>query len=76
MSITLTNVNIFLRSDTPEGLIELQLINNALNGVHYNYQTPTKDGDGWLVWFFADVNRWQDPTGLTADEISIVRGSA
>lgn len=75
MSINLTNVNIFLKSNTPEGLIELQLINNALNGVHYNYQTPTYDGEAWLVWFFADVKKWQDPTGLTAEEISIVRGS-
>ena len=69
--INLTNVNIFLSADTAEGLVELQLLNNALNGVHYNYQTPTYDGEKWLVWFFADVKKWQDPTGLSLDDITL-----
>jgi hypothetical protein len=75
MSINLTNVNIFLRANSPEELIELQLINNALNGVHYNYQTPIYDGTSYIVWFFADVKKWQDPTGLGPDEVTLVRGS-
>lgn len=73
--VNLTNVNIFLQSDTAEGLIELQLINNALNGIHYNYQTPVYDGSKWFVWFFADVKKWQDPTGLSAKEAEVVKGS-
>ncbi len=74
MAINLTNVNIFLQSETPEGLIELQLINNALNNTHYNYQTPTYDGSFWRVWFFADVRGWQDPTGMSAEEADMIKG--
>ena len=40
MAINKTNVNIFLRAETAEQLVELQLVNNAVNGLHYNYQTP------------------------------------
>ena len=47
-------VNIYIEADTKVELIELQLINNALNGKAYNYQTPMKDGDTWVAWFFAD----------------------
>ena len=75
MSVHITNVNIFLKSEKPEGLIELQIINNALNGVHYNYQTPVYDGDFWYVWFFAEVESWQDPTGLTPEEADIIKGA-
>jgi len=76
MAISKQNVNIFLQSETAEGLIRLQLINNALNGVHYNYQTPMYDGSNWFVWFFADVNRWQNPSGMSEDEMNIVQGAS
>ena len=59
----LNNVNIFLRGNSPEDLIKLQLANNAINGIQYKYQTPMKDGKGWVVWFFADVSEWIDPAG-------------
>ena len=75
MSINLTNVNIFLESKTAEGLIELQIINNALNGTHFNYQTPVFDGEVWRVWFFVDVKKWQDPHGLTPEEADLIKGS-
>ena len=74
MAITQTNVNLFLSADSPEGLIELQLINNILNGVHYNYQTPVHDGSDWYVWFFADIKRWQDPRDIPQEDIEMLKG--
>ena len=54
MEFNPNRVNIFIEAETKSDLIELQLINNAFNGKAYNYQTPMKDGDMWIVWFFAD----------------------
>lgn len=71
---TETNVNICLKSKTAEGLIELQLINNALNGVHYNYQTPVYDGKVWFIWFFADVKNWNDPREIDDKGLEFLKG--
>lgn len=75
MALTKTNVNIFLRAQTPEDLVELQIMNNMLNGVHYNYQTPMYDGSEWYVWFFADVKRWNDPRDIDDESMSFLRGA-
>ena len=74
MAINKTNVNIFLRAETAEQLVELQLVNNAVNGLHYNYQTPVYDGSSWYAWFFADVKRWTDPNELDLESINMLRG--
>lgn len=60
----------FLRADTPEELVQAQLVNNAINGKHYNYQTPVFDGDEWFVWFFADLRQWQNPEALDDEQIN------
>ena len=70
----LTNVNIFLRGKTAEDLVKLQLANNALNGIQYKYQTPMKDGASWVVWFFADIREWKDPSKASKDVIDFAKG--
>jgi len=74
MSGTITNVNVFLQSETAAGIIELQLINNSVNGKHYNYQTPVYDGQFWYVWFFADVTSWINPETLDDSDIQNMEG--
>ena len=64
-----TNVNIFLRANTPEELVAIQLANNAINGMQYKYQTPMKDGSKWIIWFFADIEEWKDPSKATPEAI-------
>lgn len=75
MALTKTNVNIFLRAKTAEDLVELQIINNMLNGVHYNYQTPMYDGTNWYCWFFADVKNWTDPNDIDEEGMQFLRGA-
>jgi hypothetical protein len=70
----LNNVNIFLKGKTPEDLVKLQLANNAINGIQYKYQTPMKDGSSWVVWFFADVTEWKDPTKATKQALEFAKG--
>ena len=69
-----TNVNIFLKANSPEELVRIQLANNALNGMQYKYQTPMKDGKSWVVWFFADVTEWKDPSNATKEAIEFAEG--
>ena len=76
MSLTKTNVNLFLRANSAEGLVEQQLINNAVNGLHFNYQTPVYDGTAWYVWFFYDVRQWRDPSEFNEQEIEMIRGAS
>lgn len=47
-------VNIFIEASSKENLIKLQALNNIVNMKAYNYQTPYKDGDMYVVWFYAD----------------------
>lgn len=60
----LNAINVFLKSKTPKGLIEIQLLNNHLNNMQFTYTIPTHDGKDWYVWFFADVTEWENPKGL------------
>jgi len=60
-------VNIFMRAKTPEILVSLQLANNEANAIQYSYKTPVWTGKDWIVWFFADLKSWNDPTKLTEE---------
>lgn len=60
----LTNVNIFLSAKDKLELVSLQVVNNQINGIMYGYQTPVWTGKEWVVWFFADINEWNDPGKL------------
>jgi len=44
-----------MEASSKENLVKLQWLTNKLNGKAYNYQTPTKEGKNYVVWFFADV---------------------
>lgn len=70
----LTNVNIFLTAKTPEKLVELQVLNNAVNGMHFNYQTPLFVNGKWFCWFFADLEEWQSPDNIKGDALKIAKG--
>jgi hypothetical protein len=50
-------VNIYIEASSKENLVKLQIMTNNINGKAYNYQTPSKDGKKWVVWFFAN---WQN----------------
>ena len=50
-------INCYIEASTKDKLIELQLLNNEVNGKQFNYQTPYKDGKKYVVWFFADISR-------------------
>jgi len=70
----LESVNIFLSAKTPEEIVGLQILNNAINGIEYHYQTPMKDGDKWIIWFFADVKDWIDPSKTNEETKRFVEG--
>ena len=69
----LNNVNIFLRAKTPEDLVKIQVANNIVNGIQYKYQTPMKDGAMWVVWFFADITEWKDPSKATKEALEFAK---
>jgi hypothetical protein len=70
----ITNVNIFLSAKKPEKLIELQVINNTVNGTHFNYQTPVYDGVAWYVWFFVDIENWINPSEIKGNALKLAKG--
>lgn len=47
-------VNIYIEASSKDSLIKLQALNNLVNSKAYNYQTPYKDGESYIVWFYAD----------------------
>lgn len=71
---TTTNVNLYLSAKTPGKLIELQLLNNAVNSMHFNYQTPLYANGMWFCWFFADIEEWISPDTIEGDALKIAKG--
>ena len=72
--VKLNNVNIFLSAKSKEELVLLQVANNTINQIQYAYQTPTKDGKEWIVWFFADITEWINPNDATNESKRFVEG--
>ena len=70
----LTNVLIFLKAKTKEELVELQVLNNHINHMHFNYVAPIWDGKEFSIWFFADITEWIDPKSITGDALKIAKG--
>jgi len=62
-------INLFLEASSKEKLVKLQVLTNSVNGKAYNYQTPSKDGKLWIVWFFAD---WQNHRHVTEDDLNLM----
>ena len=75
MSASVTNINVALKAKTVEKLIELQVINNAVNNIHYNYQTPVWTGEEWVIWFFVDIKKWNNPMTMDQEVLDLIRGS-
>jgi len=71
---SLTNVNNYLSAKTEDELLELQILNNHVNGIRYAYQTPVWTGDKWVIWFFADLQEWNDPRNLEGDALKLAKG--
>jgi len=68
----LEHVPIFLEANDKTALVRLMILNNNMNGAKYNYMSPFKDGSSWIVWFYADVKKWKDPSNLSEDEIKAI----
>lgn len=51
----ITEIPIYLEAKTKNELINEMLKNNQKNNKHYQYKTPMKDGDKWVVWYYEDA---------------------
>lgn len=69
MAINLTNIVVSLRASDWEEMKKLQLLNHLVNNVRYNYFQVLPEGDGYRMFFFADINKWIDPTNLSTEEL-------
>jgi hypothetical protein len=58
-SKTLTRVKLFLKASSEQEMVDLQLKNNHLNNMMYNYDPPQKVDGGYIVWFFADITKYR-----------------
>lgn len=73
-TVNLNLVQLFIKGKDPSDLVRLQALNNHLNQMKYNYTPPSQLKDGsWIVWFFADLTRWQDPTRIKKGDLRIIR---
>jgi len=52
-------VKLFLKAKDEVELIQLQLKNNSINNMMYDYGTPQKIDDGFIIWFYADVTKYR-----------------
>ena len=67
-------IQIYLEGNTKDDIIRLQYLNNQVNAIKYNYVPPIEQKNGkWVVWFYADIKDWTDPTELNEEEISFLR---
>ncbi len=57
MENSLTLVKVFLQAPSKEELISLQIKNNIANGYRFIYGDPIKEDDGYVTWYFADLER-------------------
>ena len=70
----ITTINIALEAKSVKEIMQMQLLNNTVNNCRYNYQTPVWTGKSWVVWFFADLNQWNDPRELKGDALKLAKG--
>jgi hypothetical protein len=61
-SVNLSLVMVWIESSTKQGLVVLQRYTNNINARAFNYAPPMKDGNKWIVWFYADPTRDVIPT--------------
>ena len=55
----LSNIPVFIEASTKKELMRKMFNTNFINQRSYNYQTPIKDGNKWVVWYFADIEHHQ-----------------
>ena len=67
-------IPVFIDSESKEELIKKMFLTNQLNGKKYNYMQPMKEGNSWVVWFYADIENYKTVDGLTEEEIDVVKG--
>lgn len=53
--ISITLVPVFIEASSKEELIAKMVATNNMNGKRYNYMPPLKEGNKWVVWYYADV---------------------
>lgn len=70
----LTRVNIFLEAKNELELVQLQVLNNQVNNTMFTYQTPIWTGKKWVIWFFANIEEWNDPRELEGDALKMAKG--
>ncbi len=56
-SINLSLVMVWVEATSKENLVALQRYTNQINMRAFNYVNPYKDGNKWIVWFYADPTR-------------------
>lgn len=50
-------VPLYLEASSKDKLILLMQAMNVVNAKSYNFQTPTKEGSKWVVWFYGILGR-------------------
>lgn len=61
-SVNISLVMLWLEATKKENLVALMRYCNDVNMRAFNYQSPMKDGNKWIVWFYADPTRDKIPT--------------
>lgn len=60
--VNLSLIMVWLEAAKKENLVALMRYTNEINARAFNYQAPMKDGNKWIVWFYADPTRDTIPT--------------
>ena len=64
-------VKLFIEASTKEELVVLQIRNNVINNTRFIYDTPMKDGDKWVAWYFGQV----DETVIIKEAMTKIKGA-
>ena len=50
-----SNIPVYISAKSKDELIEKMLKTNLINAKGYNYMAPQREGNSWVVWYYADV---------------------
>lgn len=53
-------VPIYIEASNKQNLVAMMLIIQKINSKNYNFMSPVKEGNKWVVWFYGTIG--QDET--------------